>query len=79
MTKNVKIMFLLLLVAFLYTFVFGCEDSVTISTKGAVDNCEVKGLDTAIEKMAEPVLYCVDAAVGALRDAETAIIKEATK
>ena len=81
MTKNVRTMLVLLLVAFLYVFVFGCEDTgeISISVEGGVEDWEVKNLDTAIEKMAEPVLDFGDTAVKTLRDAETEAIKWGVK
>jgi len=77
MTKNVKTMFLLLLVAFVYMFVFGCGDTgeITISVEGDVEDWEVKNLDTAIEKVAEPILDFGDSVVEFARDTETDAIE----
>lgn len=70
MTKNVRIMLALFVIAGLYMFVFGCDDTITVH-----DNGTITGLDSAIEKMAAPVLDPLDAGVKALRDAETNVIK----
>jgi len=78
LTKNVKISLLLLLVAFLYVFVFGCDD-VTVNTSGTMDTWSATGIDTAIEDAAAPILDLGDAAVEALRDAETEAIKWGVK
>lgn len=67
LTKNIKIMLLLIVIALLYTFVLGCEDT-TISTEGKIEAWEVTGLDSAVEEMARPVLDFGDAMVDTARD-----------
>jgi hypothetical protein len=71
LTKNVKIMLLLIVIALLYTFVFGCDDTaggldpVVIHNDGTIEN-----LDTNIEKVTEPLLDFGDNVVKEARDAE---------
>ncbi len=77
MTRNIKTMLLLLLVAFLYVFVFGCEDTgdISISVEGKIEDWKVENLDTAIEKAVEPVLDFGDDVVEVARDVEKKAIK----
>lgn len=67
MTKNIRIMLALFIIAGLYVFVFGCDD-VTVSVEGKVEDWTVTGVDDAIEDAAEPLLDFGDDAVEAARD-----------
>lgn len=84
--KNVRIMLVLLIAMFLYTFVLGCDGTVDNSVTVAIDGEEititvkddgaVEGADTAIEKVVGPVLDLGDAAVKAARDAEKGFLSD---
>lgn len=81
-SRNVRTMLFLLAVAFCYTFVCGnggCVggggEPVTITVEGKVEDWEVTGLDSAVEKVAAPILDFGDTAVEAARDTLTDIVK----
>lgn len=71
MTKNIKIMLALFVIALLYTFVLGCDDTgepITMSAEGDIKDWYITGLDDAIEDAAAPVLNFGDAVVDLARD-----------
>lgn len=72
MLRNTKTM--LFLLAIISLLLVACDPDVTITVEGDVEDWSVTGLDTHIEKVAEPILDFGDSVVEFARDTEKEFI-----